>query len=82
MSKYSVQTVGNLDSEGVDVPTRDRELEDRTVPGVRALLRFVQGFIQDLWARSTDGQRSSNTMRFEDPHSAAALIGLFGIKHG
>ncbi|MDQ2710613.1 MAG: hypothetical protein M3Z25_24640 [Actinomycetota bacterium] len=70
MSKCSVQTVWILQSDGADVPTRDREFEDRIVPSVRALPGFVQG----VWARSTDGQRSYNTMVFEDRHSADALI--------
>jgi len=70
MSKCSVQTVWTLKSEGVDVPSRNREFEERIVPGVRALPGFVQG----VWARSTDGQRSYNKMVFEDRHSADALI--------
>jgi hypothetical protein len=82
MSKSSIQTAWNLDIEGVEVPIQDRELQDRMVPGIGALLGFVQGFVQGVWARSTNGQRSSTTMVFEDRHSAAALIGLFGIKHG
>jgi hypothetical protein len=76
MSKVSVQTA--LEGEGVDVPTVDRELEVRFVPGVLALL----GFVQDVWARLTSGRPSDNRMVFEDRHSAAALIGLFGMKHG
>jgi hypothetical protein len=70
MSKCSVQTVWTLQSDGVDVPARDHEFEERVVPGVRALPGFVQG----VWARSTDGQRSCSTMVFEDRRSAAALI--------
>ena len=70
MSKCSVQTIWTLSSDGVDVPARDREFEERIVPGVRALPGFVQG----VWARSTDGRRSYNTMVFEDRHSADALI--------
>ena len=70
MSRCSVQTVWTLTSDGVDVPSRDREFEERIVPGVRGLPGFVQG----VWARSTDGQRSYNTMVFEDRHSADALI--------
>ena len=82
MSKFSVQTIENLDNAGADAPTRDRELVDRIVAGVRSLLGFVEGFVQDVRLRSTRRQRSSNAMRFEDRHSAAALIGLFGNKHG
>lgn len=70
MSACSVQTVWTLTSDGVDVPARDREFEERIVPGVRTLPGFVQG----VWARSTDGQRASNTIVFEDRHSADALI--------
>jgi len=70
MSRYSVQTVWSLTSDGVDVPRRDREFVEHSVPGVRALPGFVQG----VWARSTDGQRSYNTMVFEDRDSADALI--------
>ena len=78
MSKSSVQTVWALEGEGVDVPTVDRELEVRVVPGVLALLGFVQG----VWARFAGGRPSDNGMVFEDRHSAAALVGLFGMKHG
>jgi hypothetical protein len=70
MSRYSVQTEWSLTSDGVDVPRRDREFVEHIVPGVRALPGFVQG----VWARSTDGQRSYNTMVFEDRDSADALI--------
>jgi hypothetical protein len=70
MSKCSVQTVWNLSSDGVDVPIREREFEERIIPSVRALPGFVQG----VWARSADGQRSYNTMVFEDRHSAGALV--------
>ena len=86
MSTPSTQTVGNLDIEGLDVPIPDRELQDHIVPGIRAPLGFAKGFlqgsVQGVWARFTNGQRSSTTMVFEDRHNAAALIGLFGIKHG
>jgi hypothetical protein len=82
MSKFSVQTVVDLGREGVGVPTRDGELEDRLVRGGRSLLGFVQVFVQDVRARFTDGEGSSNRMRFEDRYSAAALIGLFAHKHG
>ena len=78
MSKSSVQTVWSPDSEGVAVSTPDRELEDLILPRARTLVGFIQG----VWARFTDGQRSSSAMTFQDRHSAAALIGLFGIKHG
>ena len=70
MGKCSVQTVWTLTNDGVDVPSRDREFEERVVPGVRALPGFVQG----VWARSTDGLRSYNTIVFEDRHSADALL--------
>lgn len=70
MSKCSVQTVWTLGNNGVDLESRDREFEERIVPGVRALPGFVQG----VWARSTDGQRSYNTMVFEDRDGADALV--------
>lgn len=70
MSKCSVQTVWTLGSHGVDVERREREFEERIVPGVRALPGFVQG----VWARTTDGQRAYNTMVFQDRHSADALL--------
>ncbi|MEP7089786.1 MAG: hypothetical protein ABI776_06710 [Nocardioidaceae bacterium] len=70
MSRCSVQTVWTLESDGNDATTRDREFEERIVPGVRTLPGFVQG----VWARSADGQRSYDTMVFEDRHSADALI--------
>jgi hypothetical protein len=59
-----------LTSDGVDVPSRDRDFEQRIVPGVRALPGFVQG----VWARSSDGRRSYNTMVFEDRDGADALV--------
>jgi hypothetical protein len=70
MSKCSVQTVWNLNNDGVDVPTREREFEERIIPGVRALPGFVQG----VFARSTDGQRTHHTVVFDDRHSAEALV--------
>ena len=51
-------------------PAETAKFEERIVPSVCALPGFVQG----VWARSTDGKRSYNTMVFEDRHSADALV--------
>jgi len=70
MDRCAVQAVWTMAIADIDVEARDRELQERIAPGVRALPGFVHG----VWARSADGTRSHNTIVFEDRHAAEALI--------
>ena len=78
MVESSVQTEWKLDSDDLDGPTRNVQLPDGSVSVLRALLGLVKG----LRARFTDGRRSHHSIGFDDRHSAAALIGLYGMKRG
>jgi hypothetical protein len=70
MNRCAVQAVWTMAEAGSDAGKRDDELRDRIVPGVTALPGFVLG----IWARSADGTRSHNTIVFEDPAGADALV--------
>ena len=70
MSACSVHAVWALAMKDVDVAARDRQFLDRIVPSVQGLPGYVYG----VWARSTDGSRSYNTIVFDDRRSAEGLL--------
>ena len=70
MDACAVQAVWTMTTTGIDTHERDAQLRDRIAPGVAALPGFVQG----IWARSTDGTRSYNTIVFADRAGADALL--------
>ncbi len=70
MSRCAVQIVWIMVNHDVDVAARDRHFDDQIAPSVRALPGFVQG----VWARSADGNRTYNTIVFDDRIGADTLI--------